>query len=129
MFGNAQSMRWLIAEVTVVVLGILIAFQVEEWRSYRNDREVERAGLQTVIHDLDFASEQYEVYGQFLDKQRGQIVDLVELLQSPEEPEEEQLIKLLDFQYDYLWSKTQSAFISLRETGKLELISDDELRI
>ena len=34
----------------------------------------------------------------------------------------------MDFHYEYLWRTTQSAFISLRETGKLELISNDELR-
>ena len=122
-----QSIRWLTAEVLVVVLGILIAFQVEEWRVYRDDREVERESLQAVIRDLDTARVSYEEYGQFLDKQQEQLVDLIDYLQSTEKREVERLTKLADFNSDYIWGPTQSAFISLRETGNLELISDDEL--
>ncbi len=39
-----QSFRWLAAELLVVVLGILIAFQIEEFRSERKDRIEEENG-------------------------------------------------------------------------------------
>ena len=127
-FGTVNSLRWLLAEVAVVVLGILIAFQVEEWRTYRSDRQVEIVSLQTVVNDLDVAQVSYESYIEFLVMQQEQVVDLIDYLQTPEKLESERLLKLADFGYDVLWGPSQSAFISMRETGKLELISDDQLR-
>lgn len=46
------SFRWLFAELVVVVLGILIAFRVEEWRTNLSDRQQERAILENTFADL-----------------------------------------------------------------------------
>lgn len=40
-----QSYRWLFAELVVVILGILIAFQVDEWREERSSELEERTIL------------------------------------------------------------------------------------
>jgi len=46
-FLNApnQSVRWLFAELLVVVIGILIAFQVDEWREHRRSQDELRQHL------------------------------------------------------------------------------------
>ena len=48
-----QSFRWLAAELSIVVLGILIAFQVEEWRANRIDANSELANLSEILVDLE----------------------------------------------------------------------------
>lgn len=47
-----QSFRWLLAELTVVVLGILIAFQVDEFRMGLSSAQQERQALSGMLADL-----------------------------------------------------------------------------
>lgn len=47
-----QSFRWLLAELTVVVLGILIAFQVDEFRMGLSSAQQERQALSGMLVDL-----------------------------------------------------------------------------
>jgi len=47
-----QSFRWLFAELTVVVIGILIAFQIEEWRDGLADLNSEQTALRGILNDL-----------------------------------------------------------------------------
>ncbi len=48
-----QSIRWLLAELTVVVFGILIAFQVDSWREESERRSNESLFLSEMIIDLE----------------------------------------------------------------------------
>lgn len=52
-FLSRASMRWLGAELVVVVLGILIAFQIEAWRDERSLREEERTILNSILQELE----------------------------------------------------------------------------
>ena len=49
---SKDSFRWLIAELVVVVLGILIAFQIEAWWEERSLRHEERTVLALLHEDL-----------------------------------------------------------------------------
>lgn len=50
---SRHSLRWLLAELTVVILGILIAFQVDAWRSERSEAVRERQYLTDMLRDLE----------------------------------------------------------------------------
>ncbi len=50
--SNSRSYRWLLSELFVVVLGILVAFQVDEWRSERELQEQENAQLYALHADF-----------------------------------------------------------------------------
>ena len=52
MMFDKSGLRWLLAELTVVVLGILIAFQIEDFWTYLEEREEERISLQGTLIDL-----------------------------------------------------------------------------
>ena len=47
------SVRWILAELSVVVFGILIAFQVDSWREDMSQREQERQYLTEMLIDLE----------------------------------------------------------------------------
>ena len=49
---DKSGIRWLAAELTVVVLGILIAFQIEGYWTYLEEREEEQISLNGVLIDL-----------------------------------------------------------------------------
>lgn len=48
-----QSVRWLVAELLVVVLGILIAFQVDEWRENRTSHQELRQHLLNLHSEIN----------------------------------------------------------------------------
>ncbi|MEP5567585.1 MAG: hypothetical protein ABJN62_07115 [Halioglobus sp.] len=50
---QVKPLRWLFAELIVIVLGILIAFQVEDWREERQNKFLEVKAFQEVLSDLD----------------------------------------------------------------------------
>lgn len=47
-----KSLRWLLAELMVVVLGILIAFQVDEWRTERLEGQAEEVALRGILEEF-----------------------------------------------------------------------------
>ncbi|MEE4298263.1 MAG: hypothetical protein V2J24_02375 [Pseudomonadales bacterium] len=63
---TGRAFRLLIAELVVVVLGILIAFRVEEWRDYRIDREEARASMEAIVEDLVLGDEELALWHEVL---------------------------------------------------------------
>lgn len=64
-----QSLRWLFAELLVIVLGISIAFQVEEWRNELSERRTEREVLLSMLDDYEIAKEQFQIYLEIVNRQ------------------------------------------------------------
>ena len=50
--STKKSFKWLLAELSVVVLGILIAFQIDNYREYLDQRDEERLVLAELLIDL-----------------------------------------------------------------------------
>ena len=48
-----HSIPWLLAETMVVVLGILIAFQLDEWRATRSEQSSVDESLHSLLLDLN----------------------------------------------------------------------------
>lgn len=57
-----QSIRWLLAEICVVVMGILLAISIDAWWQGLEDRRVEHALLQALATE-------FETNQEFLDLQ------------------------------------------------------------
>ena len=49
--SEKRSIRW-IGEFVVIVLGVLVALGVDDWRQYRTDRELEQHLLDRLATDL-----------------------------------------------------------------------------
>ena len=70
---DQSSVRWLIAELTVVVLGILIAFQIEGYWTYLEERDEEIISLQGILTDLGEDASRLKAS---TDRRRNQIVSI-----------------------------------------------------
>ena len=134
--GKLRSVRWLFAEVLVVVLGILIAFQIDEWKTQREERRQEIVSLEAISSDLEIGIGEFRLYEEMADSVYAQLARIA--LEVPDgiaqrdkfsgaDPEAS-LIQLTTPPNDRLWRPTATAFDSLRDTGNLNLISDHELR-
>ena len=131
-----RSLRWLFAEVVVVVLGILIAFQIDEWKTQREERRQEIVSLEAISSDLELGAEELRLYEEAADSAYAQLARVVQALRDGVVPPdaladadpELALTRLTSRPNDRLWRPTATAFDSLRDTGNLNLISDNGLR-
>ncbi|MCP5347139.1 MAG: hypothetical protein R3F41_14245 [Gammaproteobacteria bacterium] len=123
-----NRVRWLVAELTVIVLGILIAFQLEEWRDERRNREEEKVVLFSIVRDLEIEREEYALFRDRIDRNRDIWLKMIALLRSPEEHTEEQIISNFGRYNVRGWTTTNAAFLGLSQSGKLGIVSDPRLQ-
>lgn len=124
-----QSLRWLLAELLVIVLGILIAFQVEEWRTDLADRRAEEIALNGIISDLSLDAEILSLKDQRLNTRIESINLLITHLNSAKE--RDSLIIAEHFRATSMGSGatySTSAYSGLVQEGRLSIIQDANLR-
>jgi hypothetical protein len=108
-----HSIRWLFAELVIVVLGISIAFQVEEFRNGLNEKDAERRMLQSMLDDFSVAEEQFQVYLQRVSEDFSAAINLYDYLKNKPNRSEEELIRLVrPLQFGYRWQATDSTWQS-----------------
>ncbi len=123
-----QSVRWLLAELVVVVLGILIAFQVEEWRTNRGDQQFFNASLQAILTELEDEYFDFQQAIPSVDRQLKSAARLSLLLGGIEPRDEAQIVETYGFTLNnYDWRPNASTYTGLRESGRIYLLSDSEL--
>ena len=126
--ANKESYRWLAAELVVVVLGILIAFQVEEWRTSRGDREIEAGSLRVLLTDIETGRDEYENVKETSATLKESSATMLEFMLDPaSQTKDVAAIPSIELR-TWRWEPTSSAFDSLRDSGNLGLISNQELQ-
>lgn len=127
---NARhSLRWLLAEITVVVLGILIAFQIDQWREERGNERFIQASLQSMLTDLGNDEADLDIFIERSEPQIQAIAEFIDYLSSSDSREESRLIDLYRRSLlTRIWQPISPTYDSLRETGDFSLIRDPELR-
>ena len=128
-----SSFQWLAAELVVVVLGILIAFQIEEWREWlANEKRAENA-LRSILDDLEIGESEYLQWEEGLIQVRAQTEILIRfssLLPEVSEPASQEVHAALQpINYrSRLWAPTATAFNGARDNGDLVFVRDGSLR-
>ena len=124
-----QSFRWLFAELTVVVLGVLIAFQVEEWRNSQTQEEFQEAMLDAILLDLQDEQREISIFIDMAARQIQASQDLIALLNSEEPATASELVDLFRTAWvSRTWLPNGATYNSLIQTGNLSQLSDDELQ-
>lgn len=123
------SYKWLFAELTVVVIGILIAFQVEEWRTTRNDRLLVLASMEALLLELDDELSEIDIFIPTARRQVGAVIEIMERILSEDDVNE---AWLRDNYFDVVrsrsWQPHDSTYTSLRDSGSFFLIPSQELK-
>lgn len=128
-FMSASSIRWLLAETLVVVLGILIAFQVEEYRTGRINHSAELKAVHALMEDLKADSLQLAEFKSRTIDQSEAFVRLSLHFDGRGGLAADSLLHFIrQASYGRIWTPATAAFESIRDSGKLDLISDSELR-
>ena len=123
-----MNIRWLLAELVVIVLGILIAFQVEEFRDDLQNRQQEEAGLRSILVDIEIGRAEYDMLIGTAEQRIEQALAYIAFLQrnpAPTKTEIENTVLELD---SWLWRPTSSSFNSLRDSGELNLVTSQSVQ-
>lgn len=128
-FFSNTSFNWLIAEMTVVVLGILVAFQIEEWRSDNNEREIEIALLENMISDIEGEQFNFRNYRDLIKESTESGAELFSYLKSGNPRSADEIRRLwISTVNEWRWRKTSPTYTGWRESGRPDLISNESLR-
>jgi len=126
----AKYTRYAIGEIVLVVIGILIALSINNWNQYSKDRNLERAYLKRLVHDLQLDISYYaksinrsqhimDMHKIFVDEiynEQASLSETRDLLQS-----------YLDFGVFYLHVSDET-IKELMSTGNLSNITNDSVR-
>jgi len=111
----------------VIVLGILIAIQVDEWRQYRQDREAERDVLTAIRRDLDDILAQYVELRAHFNLSMDASTVLIDGIESGNLSEAAIVQAREDAGLTYLLSDAPTSFEGYLQSGAIGLIRDEAL--
>ena len=125
-----ESVQWLFAELVVVVLGILIAFQIDEWRSELGNRDRVVTALTAILSDLDVGEREFDLWHQQIAAAHESTRAFIQLLRRQEPVNEAAITPYLQRSIygTRFWAPTATAFSGARDNGDFAAIRDDELQ-
>ena len=127
----SKYLLYAVGEIFLVVIGILIALQINAWNDHRKDREKEQAYLHRLQEELVFDEKYLRINREFYAEvfEAGSLV-LASIEDEPEAEHTQWEILVSFFHASQIWPiKTVSAtFDELKSTGDLSLIQDIAIR-
>lgn len=126
-----QSLRWLFAELVVVILGILIAFQVDGWNQARQEAALKNEFIVRLLEDLRVDVASIESRIRTVEQRLGFVKLLEESVHEPSAATRDptQYIRALtEASYILTLSKRRFTFDEMINTGNLSLIEDSDIR-
>jgi hypothetical protein len=131
--GSVRRQDWfaVVIEVLVVVIGLLLAFQLDGWRETRLERQEERTYIDRLTTDIETDIPEIE-HAIELQKLRLELVDL--LIEVAREPQAALTMPAVfmgavsQAAYTYTPELTSHTFENLRSTGDLKLIRNESLK-
>lgn len=125
--NRTKSIRWLLAELLVIVLGILIALQVEEWRQYRQDRKGEREVLASIQRDVKDILFQYGELKEHFNISMNATTTLIVGIEHGNLSESDIVQAMGDSGLTYLLNEAPTSFEGFLQSGAIGLVLDEEL--
>ncbi len=126
--GKASSyFKYALGEILLVVIGILIALQINNWNEARKERAFEIKMLTEIRNSL----QQDTTYFNMLDKRLTRIdtstIALIKIMQSSNINEENLQKHAANINHSYIFQYHNGSFESLKASG-IEKVSNDSLR-
>jgi hypothetical protein len=129
---NLGAPRWLAAagELVLIVVGILLALAIDQWREDQADAAAELESLQLLARDLGQVMEQLEEYIEVVDNTSTSAAAVFDALTGPRGEIDEAATS--DYMLALILRRTmrlpRAAYTDLLSTGNLRLIRDRDLR-
>ena len=121
-----RYLGYALGEIVLIVIGILIALQIDEWANDRSERNFERKTLSQIKINLQT---DHNELSEILHKryQAAQSIDNILAIDDPDNPDDDLKLWLADvMQFDRFYS-VSSAYEVLKSRG-LDIVRNDRLR-
>lgn len=129
--GNIRKYFWYaLGEILLVVIGILIALQINNWNETRKERKIERSYIKLLTNDLKADSNRLEELILFSDNSVASKQIILDYL-NRETPKPDSLgshFLRASFSGIQSFVPNKSAFEEVRNAGGLSLIKDENVR-
>jgi hypothetical protein len=125
----AKYLRYAVGEILLIVIGILIALQLNNWNEERKERLIEIQYLKNLKHDLQSDSTDLVHY---INIRTGQVNAVQELIKYAKSRDVSDVYKLDSLYTEIaLWWEfvpNNNTFEELRSSGNLQLIRSDSIK-
>lgn len=126
---TGKYFKYAIGEIVLVVIGILIALQINNWNERRKDRIEEHNILNRLINDFEKDITQLDFIISSTQKRMSNIDSISKILQAPTEQDIMKFARLqTDLVMDNYFTVNSGTFDEGLSSGKLKVIQNDTLR-
>jgi hypothetical protein len=118
-------------ELLVVVFGLSLAFQIDRWREFREDRQLEATYIDRLIRDIDDSVPDIESAIEAHYLRRDFVELLIDVSVNPEAANQYPVVfmcAVIQSSYTHSPALTAHTFDDLRSTGNMSLIIDQNVK-
>jgi len=124
-----KYLLYAIGEIILVVIGILIALQINNWNEYDKSQALAQKYLKLIKSDLELDIEHFETLNIMLTQQASKIDSIENILSRPQTKQKEfkQIIKnnFIVFTIIEDTNLNTSTFTALQNSGRIDLLDKD----
>ncbi len=121
-FAVGRYLKYAIGEIVLVVIGILIALGINNWNEVRNNKVEATKSFKRILSDLETEKLMLESSKKQFKKSRKYLIDVVY------NEKREGLDSIASNFLPFIHINSNSEYINLKSSGKLNLITNDKLR-
>ncbi|WP_435624245.1 DUF6090 family protein [Flagellimonas sp.] len=125
----SQYLLYAVGEIILVVIGILIALQINDYSEQKKERKKEQVLLSNLSKDVALDIQQIE-NNTMLSRERLKRLDsLIQLLKSPENLDEDRFVRQsYEFVFDQYFKSNSGIFDEAVSSGKMSFVQNESLR-
>ncbi|WP_350284336.1 DUF6090 family protein [uncultured Croceitalea sp.] len=118
-----------IGEILLVVVGILIALQIDNQSEYKKERKQEAALLTNLKNDIALDVKQIDANTEETILRLGKLDSLVQLLQTPDNVDKKSFVQeSFEFVFDNYFRSNSGVFDEAVSSGRMSYIENETLR-
>ena len=126
---SAPTLGRALAEVAIIVVGVLIALGADAWWTERQEQALLQEYLERLAEDLDADRSNMERSAESEDRRTAFADQLIDRMTTPTEPPKDSLRRMINtIRGGALYPLRTGTWRDLSSTGRLALIEDPELR-
>ena len=126
-----QYARYAIGEIVLIVIGIMVALQINNWNEYKQERQMECQYLSNLLTDIERQSAEIDDQ---MDAEKVVVDHGERLIEAFNKNQGFVIDSAFSFDLSILnnrktFQKTDAAYRDLVSSGKLSILSDDSLKV
>ena len=125
----SQYLLYAIGEIILVVIGILIALQINNYSEQKKERKKEQVLLFNLSKDVALDIQQIENNTRLSRERLKRLDSLIQLLKSPENFDEDSFVRQsYEFVFDQYFKSNSGIFDEAVSSGKMSFVQNESLR-